>query len=90
MVVWDRLRAHRALKGKDFLTDHRYVRAIFLPPYAPELNSIEYLCGLIRACFLIGIFCLGHAGTLSIPHLLKDRNYLFHCDAGKFIRKRID
>lgn len=48
VVVWDRLRAQRALKVKDFLTDHRRVRTVFLPPYAPELNPIQYLWGYLK------------------------------------------
>ena len=47
-VVWDRLQAHRAIAVRDFLAEHPHVRRVFLPPYAPELNPIEYLWGHLK------------------------------------------
>jgi len=43
IVVWDRLNAHRSLKVKKFVesTNGRLTLEYF-PPYAPELNPIEY------------------------------------------------
>ena len=49
VVVWDRLQAHRAIVVGDFLKVHRHVRRVFLPPYAPELNPIEYLWGYLKS-----------------------------------------
>ena len=49
VVVWDRLQAHRASLVRDFLTMRPHVRRVFLPPYAPELNPIEYLWGYLKA-----------------------------------------
>ena len=37
----DRL-AHRAAVVRDFLKTHPHIRLVFRPPYAPELNPIEY------------------------------------------------
>ena len=48
VVVWDRLNAHRAILVRDFLAAHPRVRSVFLPPYAPELNPIEYLWGYLK------------------------------------------
>ena len=48
MVVWDRLAAHRAVVVRDFLKTHPHIRRVFLPPYAPELNPIEYLWGYLK------------------------------------------
>jgi putative transposase len=48
VVVWDRLQAHRSATVRDFLLTHRHVRTVFLPPYAPELNPIEYLWGYLK------------------------------------------
>ena len=48
VVVWDRLQAHRAIIVRDFLAAHPQVRCVFLPPYAPELNPIEYLWGYLK------------------------------------------
>ncbi len=43
IVVWDRLNAHRSLKVRRFVegTNGRLTLEYF-PPYAPELNPIEY------------------------------------------------
>jgi hypothetical protein len=43
-IVWDRLQAHRAKAVRHFIRRHRW-RNEFLPPYAPELNPVEYLWG---------------------------------------------
>lgn len=43
-LVWDRLQTHRAKAVRDFIRRHRR-RIEFLPPYAPELNPVEYLWG---------------------------------------------
>jgi transposase len=48
VVIWDRLQAHRARRVQDFLAEHRHIRSVFLPPYAPELNPIEYLWGYLK------------------------------------------
>lgn len=42
IVVWDRLQAHRGKAVQAFLRAHPSVRTVLLPPYAPELNPIEY------------------------------------------------
>jgi len=45
-VVWDRLPAHRSLLVREFLDSLGGQIAIeYLPPYAPELNPVEYLWG---------------------------------------------
>lgn len=43
IVIWDRLQAHRAKLVQSFVAQTRPLRAVFLPPYAPELNPVEYL-----------------------------------------------
>ncbi|MGH8759815.1 MAG: IS630 family transposase [Burkholderiales bacterium] len=48
VLVWDRLQAHRATVVREFLLAHRHVRSVFLPPYAPELNPIEYLWAYLK------------------------------------------
>ena len=46
LVVWDRLPAHRSLLVREFLDSLGGQIAIeYLPPYAPELNPVEYLWG---------------------------------------------
>lgn len=44
LLVWDRLPAHRSRLTQDFIRDQRGRLVIeYLPPYAPELNPVEYL-----------------------------------------------
>ena len=47
-VIWDRLRAHRSAAVKRFLAKRRRVRSVPLPPYAPELNPVEYFWGHLK------------------------------------------
>ncbi len=48
ILIWDRLNAHRAYRVQDFLAAHRQLTTEFLPPYAPELNPIEYVWGYLK------------------------------------------
>jgi transposase len=41
-LVWDRLNTHRARTTTEFLLNLKHVRTFWLPPYAPELNPVEY------------------------------------------------
>lgn len=43
VVIWDRLVAHRSRAVKRWLEKHRRIETEFFPPYAPELNPVEYL-----------------------------------------------
>lgn len=46
LVVWDRLPAHRSKMVAEFLDSlHGLIAVEYLPPYAPELNPVEYLWG---------------------------------------------
>ena len=43
IVVWDRLNAHRSVKVRKFAEGtHGRLTLEYFPPYAPELNPIEY------------------------------------------------
>jgi transposase len=42
LLVWDHLHAHRAPRVRAFVQRHRRVHLEWLPPYAPELNPMEY------------------------------------------------
>ncbi len=42
-LLWDRLNAHRAKTTNAWLTTAPQLRTFFFPPYAPELNPVEYL-----------------------------------------------
>lgn len=48
VLVWDRLTAHRAKTVKDFLKQSPRLDCFFLPPYAPELNPVEYLWSYLK------------------------------------------
>ncbi len=48
VLVWDRLRAHRARKVQAFFHHTPDIHPIFFPPYAPELNPVEYVWGYLR------------------------------------------
>lgn len=44
ILLWDRLPAHRSKELKAFLEAQKHWLTIeWLPPYAPELNPVEYL-----------------------------------------------
>ena len=49
ILVWDRLRAHRSKKVEAQLKKSRRVEIELLPPYAPELNPVEYLWSYLKA-----------------------------------------
>ena len=42
VLVWDRLPVHRAAGVGRFAAKHPRLRIEYLPPYAPELNPVEY------------------------------------------------
>jgi transposase len=49
LIVWDGLKAHRSRLVREYveaLNDH--VVLSFLPPYAPELNPVEYLWAWLK------------------------------------------
>ena len=44
LVVWDRLPAHRSRLVRDYLASlDGWIQVEYLPPYAPELNPVEYI-----------------------------------------------
>jgi transposase len=44
LVVWDGLPAHRSRMVGDYITDlDGWIHIEYLPPYAPELNPVEYI-----------------------------------------------
>jgi len=46
--VWDGLKAHRSLLTQAFLADHPRIHVFASPPYAPELNPVEYLWAYLK------------------------------------------
>lgn len=47
-VIWDGLRAHWSKKVANWAKRHSKFELFKLPPYAPELNPIEYVWGNIK------------------------------------------
>ena len=49
LVIWDGLRAHRSRLVRDYLdTLGGRIQIAFLPPYAPDLNPVEYLWAWLK------------------------------------------
>lgn len=42
IVIWDNLAAHKGKKIKAYLANNPRLHVERLPPYAPELNAVEY------------------------------------------------
>jgi transposase len=65
LVIWDGLRAHRSRLVRDHvdLTEGA-IQLAFLPPYAPELNPVEYLWAWLKRHALAN-FCPNGIGELA-------------------------
>ena len=48
VLVWDRLQAHRGRTVRAYIQETPAVRAVLLPPYAPELDPVEYLWSYLK------------------------------------------
>lgn len=48
VLLWDRLRAHRAVQVQAFLAAGSRIHPVFFAPYAPELNPIESVWGYLK------------------------------------------
>lgn len=47
-IVMDNATAHRSKRATDFMTKNK-ITPLFLPPYTPELNSIEHLWAVYKS-----------------------------------------
>ena len=49
LIVWDGLKAHRSKLVRDYLDSiSGHIQVAFLPPYAPDLNPVEYLWAWLK------------------------------------------
>lgn len=48
IVVWDRLQAHRSKAVNRWIEAEKRIETDFFPPYAPELNPVEYLWSYLK------------------------------------------
>ncbi len=60
-IVWDHSPIHRRAEVGEFLAEPvaRQVRMAWLPPYAPELNPVEYLWQHVKHVELRKVACMG-------------------------------
>lgn len=53
LLVWDRLGAHISRPTREWIaTQRHWLQVEWLPPYAPELNPVEYLWSYLDATHL--------------------------------------
>jgi len=66
LIVWDGLKAHRSRLVKEYVDglDGKIALA-FLPPYAPELNPVEYLWAWLKRHALAN-YCPNSIADLAI------------------------
>ena len=48
IIIWDRLNTHRARVVTRYLASKPRLALEYLPPYAPELNPVEYVWGYLK------------------------------------------
>jgi transposase len=48
VLVWDRLNAHRSAQVQLWRAAYPRLSIEWLPPYAPELNPVEYVWGYLK------------------------------------------
>lgn len=58
IVIWDRLVAHRSKAVNQWFEKHRRIETEFFPPYAPELNPVEYLWSHLKMNGLVNFAAL--------------------------------
>lgn len=49
VIVWDRGRTHQAKKVMSMVLEHKRLYFVNFPPYAPELNPVEYLWSYLKS-----------------------------------------
>jgi transposase len=47
-VLWDEIRIHSSFPVRDFLLSHPDVEIVQFPPYAPELNPVDYVWSYVK------------------------------------------
>jgi transposase len=65
LIVWDGLKAHRSRLVRDYVDGlNGKVALAFLPPYAPDLNPVEYLWAWLKRHALAN-YCPDSITTLA-------------------------
>ena len=70
IVIWDNLNVHRSKKVRALLETTPGLLAEYLPPYAPELNPVEYLWSFLKLHPLanLAFFDLDEIATATRSH----------------------
>lgn len=55
-LVWDQIRIHSAEPVKKYLSRHPGIEVEELPPYAPELNPVDFVWSYVK-CARLGNYC---------------------------------
>ncbi len=48
IVIWDQIPIHQSYPVEHYLKYHSDIRVVPFPPYAPELNPVDYVWGYIK------------------------------------------
>ena len=56
-LIWDEIRIHSAAPVKEFLSKNPSIEVVELPPYAPELNPVDYVWSYVKYSRLAN-YCL--------------------------------
>ena len=81
LIVWDRLPAHRSKIAQTFIQGTPCLHAFFLPPYAPELNPVEYVWSYLKMnplanCALFEVNSLAKATRSHVRSLQRKQKLL--------------
>ncbi|MFP4217089.1 MAG: IS630 family transposase [Phycisphaerae bacterium] len=79
LIVWDRSPIHRRAEVTDFLADRiaRQLRVEWLPPYAPDLNPLEWMWEHIKHVEMRNLACMD----------LEELHFEFHLALGRVRQK---
>jgi transposase len=55
-IVWDEIRIHRSFPVQNILSAHADMEVVEFPPYAPELNPVDYVWSYVKYSRL-GNYC---------------------------------
>ena len=65
LIIWDGLKAHKSKLVREYLdSTNGHLQMAFLPPYAPDLNPVEYLWAWLKRHALAN-FCPDHLDELQ-------------------------
>ncbi len=57
LLIWDNLSAHRSRLVNQFVDSQQRLTCLHLPPYAPDLNPVEFLWSYLKKTQLANICC---------------------------------